>query len=176
MDGAWMLRQQFLRDATHRSIGFSGNPFRVPWIVRWPGDAPAGVSCDIPIHHVDLFPTFLAVARGARPPQTLHGVDLTQLFQAPDRGLAERNLYWYLPGYSAFHKPSVMVRRGEWKLIRSLETDALQLFDTSTDIGESNDRSHNEPEIAASLNEAAMQWLDDLDAPRMTPNPEYKSQ
>jgi arylsulfatase A-like enzyme len=146
---------------------------RVPWIVRWPGQGPAGVSCGVPIHHVDLFPTFRAVANSANPPQTLHGVDLTPLFQSPVRGLPERNLYWYLPGYSAFHKPSVMVRRGEWKLIRSLETDALQLFDTSTDLGESNDRSRDKPEIAASLNDAAMQWLDDLDAPRMMPNPEY---
>jgi hypothetical protein len=110
-----------------------------------------------------------------QPPQTLHGVDLTQLFRSPDQGLAERDIFWYLPGYSAFHEPSVMVRRGKWKLIRSLESELFQLFDTNSDIGESNDRSQRESALAASLNAAAMQWLDDLDAPRMKPNPEFQS-
>lgn len=60
--------------------------------------------------------------------------------------------------------------------IDQLESDALQLFDTSSDIGESNDRSREESALAVSLNAAAMRWLDDLDAPRMKPNPEYESQ
>ncbi len=150
--------------------------YRVPWIVRWPGKAPAGVVCDVPVHQVDLFPTFTAIAGSGKPPHTLHGVDLTELFQSPDMGLAERNLYWYLPGYSAFHQPSVMVRQGKWKLIRSLESESLQLFDTDRDIGESTDRSQEERELASTLNGAAMKWLDDLDAPRITPNPEYAPQ
>ncbi len=147
---------------------------RVPWIVRWPGKTPAGVDCDIPIHHVDLFPTFRAVANSKQPPQGLHGADLTQLFRSPDDGLAERKLYWYLPGYSAFNNPSVMVRHGQWKLIRSLESEAFQLFDTGSDIGETVDRAREHPELAAALNAAAMRWLDDLNAPRMTSNPEYQ--
>lgn len=149
---------------------------RVPCIVRWPGKAPGGVRCDTPIHHVDLFPTFAAIAGVTPAHHTLHGVNLTQLFQSPDKGLAERNLYWYLPGYSAFHEPCVMVRRGRWKLIRSLESEDLQLFDTFSDIGESVDRSRDKPELASTLNAAAMRWLDGLGAPRMTPNPEYTPQ
>ncbi len=149
---------------------------RVPWIVRWPDKSPAGTTCDVPIHHVDLYPTLLAVANGAAPQQALHGVDLTPLFRSPSEGLAERNLYWYLPGYSTFHEPSVIVRRGQWKLIRSLENEAFRLFNTNTDIGETNDLQRDHPEIASDLNAAAMQWLDDLDAPRMIPNPEFKSQ
>jgi arylsulfatase A-like enzyme len=149
---------------------------RIPWIVRWPGKTPAGVQCDVPVHQVDLFPTLAAVAGGKTPKQELHGVDLTDLFQAPDQGLTERNLYWYLPGYSGFHTPSVMVRRGKWKLIRRLESEEYLLFDTTSDIGETKNRVEDEPEIASSLNNAAMKWLDDLDAPRMTPNPEYNPQ
>jgi arylsulfatase A-like enzyme len=149
---------------------------RVPWIVRWPGKIPEGVKCDVPVHQVDLFPTFAAIANSARPTQELHGVDLTQLFQSPGKGLPDRNLYWYLPGYSAFHTPSVMVRRGKWKLIRRLESEEHLLFDTVADISETKDRVEDEPELAATLNAAAMKWLDDLDAPRMTPNPDYERQ
>lgn len=146
---------------------------RVPLIVRWPGKTPAGVQCDIPVHQVDLYPTFAAVAGHAKPTHKLHGVDLTQLFQSPSGGLADRYLYWYLPGYSAFHKPSVMIRRGDWKLIRRLENEQALLFNTATEIGESTDRANDNPELASTLNAAAMKWLDDLDAPRMKPNPEY---
>lgn len=182
-NGGLSYEEDGKRDANTSNLPLRGRKgseyeggIRVPWIVRWPGKAPAGVDCDAPIHHVDLFPTFLAVANGAQPPQELHGVDLTRLFRSPGEGLTERNLYWYLPGYSAFHEPSVMVRRGQWKLIRSLETEAFQLFDTSTDIGETNDLSRDEPELASSLDTAAMRWLDQLKAPRMVPNPQYKPQ
>lgn len=147
---------------------------RVPWIVQWPKKTPVGVVCDVPIHHVDLFPTFSAVANATQPIQALHGVDLTQLFQSPEKGLPKRNLYWYLPGYSAFHSPSVMVRRGNWKLIRSLENESFTLFETSIDIGETKDVSDDNLSLASALDDAAMKWLDDLDAPRMKPNPEYQ--
>jgi arylsulfatase A-like enzyme len=147
--------------------------YRVPWIVRWPGKTPAGRSCDVAVHQVDLFPTFSSVAKSKPALQQLHGVDLSGLFRDPVGEALQRNLYWYLPGYSAFHTPSVMVRRGKWKLIRRLETDETLLFDTVNDIGEASDISKDHSELTDSLNESAMKWLDDLDAPRMTPNPEY---
>lgn len=147
--------------------------YRVPWIVRWPGKTPAGEQCDWPVHQVDLFPTFMGVAGANRPKQDLHGVDLTKLFRDPKWKMGERNLYWYLPGYSAFHTPSVMVRRGNWKLIRRLESDSRFLYDTANEIGESTDVSDSNIELAAGLNRAAMKWLTDLDAPRMIPNPAY---
>jgi len=82
-------------------------------------------------------------------------------------------MFWYLPGYSAFHTPSVMIRNGEWKLIRRLEPEDYLLFNTSTDIGESSEQSKANPEFAERLNGSVMRWFDDRDAPRMTPNPDY---
>lgn len=146
---------------------------RVPWIVRWPGQTPAGVECQEPIHQIDLYPTFCKVAGAPQPTQTLHGMDLTALFRSPEEGILARKLYWYLPGYSAFHTPSVMVRQGKWKLIRRLESEQRFLYDTDADIGEATDLSSENAELATSLDDAAMSWLDDLQAPRMTPNPEY---
>ena len=54
-----------------------------------------------------------------------------------------------------------------------MDPGSALLFDTATDIGESADRKQANPEIASTLNTAALKWLDDLDAPRMIPNPEY---
>lgn len=146
---------------------------RVPWIVRWPGKVPHGAECDVPIHHIDLFPTFASVANAQAPSQELHGQSLLPLFRDPASVKLDRSLFWYLPGYSAFHTPSVMVRNGDWKLIRRLDSEEYLLFNTSTDIGESSDRSKTHSELAARFNSSAMSWLDQLDAPRMTPSPEY---
>ena len=147
--------------------------YRVPWIVRWPGKTPAGSVCDVPVHQVDLYPTFAAAAGSDLPDQPLHGADLTGLFRSPEAGFPARNLYWYLPGYSAFHVPSVIVRRGPWKLVRRLENDQMLLYNLGTDIGETRDLSEANPHIAAAMNADAMNWLDKLDAPRMKINPEY---
>lgn len=147
--------------------------YRVPWIVRWPGETPAGKTCNVPVHQVDLFPTFSSVSGSKPPAHDLHGVDLSELFREPASEWADRNLYWYLPGYSAFHRPSVMVRNGNWKLIRRLESEEALLFNTDEDIGEAHDVSPNHADLSSSLNAAAMKWLDDLDAPRMQPNPEF---
>ena len=41
---------------------------RVPGIVRWPGHAPAGTTCDEPIGSLDLLPALAALAEAKVPP------------------------------------------------------------------------------------------------------------
>lgn len=153
---------------------------RIPWIVSWPGRSPENQSCDATIAHIDLFPTLLEVS-GTKPPagQTLAGVSLFDLFQNPATQLKSRNLFWYLPGYSAFHTASVMVRRDQWKMIRRIGSEQYLLFDTDQDIGESHDYvSHDAApasSLGSSLNRAAMDWLETTQARLMIPNPEYEA-
>lgn len=125
------------------------------------------------IQHIDLFPTFQSLAGAKLPPQKLHGRNIHPLLKGQRGFHTERDIFWYLPGYSAFHKPSLMVRRGKWKLVRRLDVDESELFNTDHDIGESKDLSKAEPELTSSLNQAAVTWLDALNAPRMKPNPEF---
>jgi arylsulfatase A-like enzyme len=35
---------------------------RVPLIVRWPGTVKAGSECEVPVHTVDYYPTYAAIA------------------------------------------------------------------------------------------------------------------
>ncbi len=181
-NGGLSYEEDGVRDkntSNHPLRGRKGSEYdggiRVPWIVRWPGKVPRGAECNVPIHHIDLVPTFASVANAPEPSQELHGQNLLPLFQDPATVKLDRSLFWYLPGYSAFHTPSVMVRNGDWKLIRRLESEDYMLFNTSTDIGESSDQTNTHSELAERLNGSAMSWLDELDAPRMTPNPEYDS-
>ena len=54
---------------------------RSPFIMRWPGNVPAGVVSNDIVHEMDLFPTF-ARNTGGKVPQdrVIDGVDQTDLF------------------------------------------------------------------------------------------------
>lgn len=74
---------------------------RVPFIVRWPGRAPAGARGAALQSLVDLAPTFLAAA-GLAPHPAMQGLNQLPSWSAPDRGVragvlidhrVERGLY-----------------------------------------------------------------------------------
>lgn len=145
----------------HRANGiFSGGKgtaweggHRVPFIVRWPGEAPASTVSGAVINHTDLFATLAE----------LFNVDLAKAYpgSAPDS-------YSFLsvlrdPG-KEHHRPGMVVtqgsyRKGEWKLrfVRGArsstdraETDAV-LHDLSKDPAEERDLSDTHVERKARL-------------------------
>lgn len=128
---------------------------RVPAIAWWPDRIRPGVT-DQTVMTFDLFPTFLALA-GLRPGGALDGVDLGPLlFQGVP--LPQRTLFWRMRGNRA-------VRRGSWKLVTAGE-DGPRLFDLSRDLGEARDLAEQHPEVVASLQQAAHEWENDVDAQR----------
>jgi arylsulfatase A-like enzyme len=146
---------------------------RVPYIFRWPGKIPAGTVCHEVISGVDLYPTFLVLAGAPIPSHTLDGVDLMSILQDPQNRLAQRELFWYFPSYSAFHRPSVVVRQGDWKLIHLFESGEDELYHTGRDIGEAKNVAADYPELVQELSERIGRWVAEANAPPMTPNPEY---
>jgi arylsulfatase A-like enzyme len=80
---------------------------RVPFLVQWKGNLPAGRVCDVPVSSLDITATALAVA-GIEPDESLDGVDFIPLLLGNADG--ERALFWRVGGQSA-------VRLGEWKLV-----------------------------------------------------------
>ena len=62
--------------------GFEG-ALRVPFVVRWPGQIPAGRSSDEIVHAMDLFPTIGAIAGAVVPDdRVIDGKDMTDFFRA----------------------------------------------------------------------------------------------
>ena len=61
-DNGGLARSDRAHSSTGNLRGFKGSHFegghRVPFFVRWPQVTPAGVACDQPLVHVDLFATF----------------------------------------------------------------------------------------------------------------------
>ena len=96
---------------------------RIPFIVRGPG-VPAGTTCDTPINLIDLYPTFMEMA-GLSPEASLEldGSNLLPLMQGTSEqviqadGSARDALYWFYPAEAHM---SVVMRKGDWKLVNNL--------------------------------------------------------
>ena len=147
--------------------------YRVPFIAAWPGVIPAGTTQRENIILTDLYPTFCSLAGAPTPRHTLDGVNITPLLTDANASLSPRDIFWYIPLYSAFNRSSVIVRRGPWKLIHLFNTGESELYNTDSDIGESQDVASQHPELAESMRHATESWLESTDAPRMLPNPDY---
>ena len=84
----------------------------------------------------------------------------------------DRELFWHYPGYRISNpktmtgqRPESAMRQGDWKMIESLETGNVQLYDLATDIGEFNDVSAAHPEVVNRLRLRLHQWRVSTSAP-----------
>jgi arylsulfatase A-like enzyme len=130
---------------------------RIPVVVRWPAQLPAGRTDTAVGYACDLFPTFLAAA-GGDPVQTkahLDGINLLPVWRgaAPP---AARTLYWEWPG-KAPAQHALAVRSGDWKLIESAES--VELYDLSKDPGESRNLAAEHPDRVRDLKQRLTAWL-----------------
>ncbi len=109
--------------------------YRVPGIVRWPGQVPAGVVCDEPVCSVDLLPTICAMV-GVTPPEnrSLDGANLLPLL-AGQPVSRPHPLYWQYN--AAISRPwEISLREGPWKLLANAELNQYELYDLADDTGE----------------------------------------
>jgi len=134
--------------------------FRVPFIARWPGMIPAGVTTTAFATAMDLLPTFARLAGGRLPrDRELDGVDVgSVLFQnEPGR---EALMYYY------FVDEVWAVRKGPWKLhLKTVspaeiagwgnwpvtEHNPPLLFNVETDPGEGFNVAADHPRIVSEL-------------------------
>ncbi|BDZ54650.1 sulfatase family protein [Agromyces marinus] len=142
---------------------------RVPFLVRWSGELPAGVERDGLVSSMDIAATALAAA-GA-PVDGLDGRDLRGFLAGAD-GPVRDELHWDT-------RWQWSVRRDRWKLswvepgsphadeIRRVEHtepgDGYRLADLVADPEEREDASAANPEVVEALLEARKRWRDAMD-------------
>lgn len=133
---------------------------RVPLIVNWEDQVPAGATCDTPVVGTDLCPTILAAAEIEVADETFDGCDLLPLL-ASGKELPARSLYFHYPNY-AFHKKNRLgsaMRYEDYKLIRFYDDNSVELYNLADDIGESRNLAESMPELANHLNQQLSDWL-----------------
>ncbi len=124
----------------------------MPFIMKWPGVAKAGVRSDALIQNIDYAPTFLDIA-GAGIPSDIQGRSLVPILKNEGKAPADwREAVYYL--YSGERGHTVAkhdgVRDSRYKLMRFPDTDEWMLFDLEKDADELNNVAAD-PEYASVL-------------------------
>ena len=120
---------------------------RLPCIMRWPGQIPAGRICTELAASIDFLPTFAKLA-GAEAPadRIIDGVDIRPLLLEPGADSPRECFFYY------FRKQLDAVRDGRWKLfVRRQEQEVRELYDLRADVGETTNVYEQHPEVVARL-------------------------
>ena len=148
--------------------------FRVPTIMWWPGNIPAGTECHELATTMDLFPTLMGWIGGNLSNRKRDGHDIRLLIEGDGKSPYEAFYYYYSDQLQA-------VRSGPWKLFLPLgsfvrhphfkngttHTPPL-LFNVYEDIGSTQNVAEENPDIVARLTalaELIRRDLGDRDAP-----------
>lgn len=128
---------------------------RVPGILRWDGQLPAGKVSGTVSMSFDITATALSAA-GVMPRTGLDGVDLRPFLTGARKDPAHSALFWR-------SGPQGAVRAGDWKLIRAGER--RYLFDLAKDPGEHRDLAASQPERVKALDAEWQSWSSSMKPP-----------
>ena len=139
---------------------------REPLLVRWVGEAPAGVTnTDTVVNSVDFFPTFCSLAGVPLPDSSFDGVDMSAAFRG-EQPLRDRPMFWeygrdpsYLrPGLESDRSPALAVRDKNWKLLMNTDGTRLELYDFTNGFDETQNVAKANRDIATRLGDALLEW------------------
>lgn len=85
---------------------------RVPFIIKWPAQTPAGTICNKLGCAIDLLPSFAKIAGANLPQLKIDGLDITELWEGNLDAEPRDNILFY-------HGKNNLngVRKGNWKLV-----------------------------------------------------------
>ena len=141
---------------------------RVPLIVRWPGQIPAGTVSNRKIHCLDYYPTCLQLAgnkwQPSRDQHPLDGESFAHILRNPDTQEVRDPIFYLFPGYmDSRAQPTVVaiddVNGKRFKLFYYYEADAWELYCLTDDPGEAENVIEQHPQVAATLSKKINSWL-----------------
>lgn len=150
--------------SSHHTAGLRGRKgtvfeggIRVPFIARWPGRLAAGRVVDTPAQHIDLFPTFCEAAGAPLPAgRKLDGVSILPVLRGATSASPHRYLFHQWSRVRPSPDQNWAVHEGNLKLANGM------LFDLAADPGETRDLAPAQPEKAAELRKAFLDWFADV--------------
>ncbi|TLX72341.1 sulfatase [Labilibacter sediminis] len=138
---------------------------REPMFVVWPGITKPESKCSEPVLTTDFYRTIVEMTGIEQPPQqALDGASLVPLLKQVE-GFDRKAICWHYPHYSPQGgKPASAIRSGDWKLIKSYETNQVELYNLKADIGETKNLSEEHIELKQRLETELNDWLKEVDA------------
>lgn len=150
---------------------------RVPCILRWPGQVPAGRTCREPWMTIDILPTLAELAGAPSPKLPIDGKSAWPLWHGEMAVRSPQDAYFIF-----WNRELHAIRSGRWKLhfpheYRTLDGDPgrdgqagkyvnvktpLALYDLENDIGETRNLADEHKDVVNRLTKLADTMRDDL--------------
>jgi arylsulfatase A-like enzyme len=136
---------------------------RVPFVVSGPGIEP-GSQCNVPVVQWDLLPTLQDLSGSTMPlPDGVDGGSLREVFSDGDRGKVQRAAPGLIFHYTChFHPPVSVIRLGDFKLMRHLNSGEMKLFNVATDYAELQDLFARMPGKVSELEQVRSQYIEQV--------------
>lgn len=137
---------------------------RVPFVVSGPGIKP-GSQCDVPVVQWDLLPTLHDLSGSQSPlPPDVDGGSLRGVFERGNAASVHRSAPGLVFHYTChYHPPISVIRIGDYKLMRHLNSGELKLFNVATDYAEKHDLSARLHEKAEEMDQIRARYVDEVD-------------
>ncbi|MFC2112331.1 sulfatase [Bacteroidota bacterium] len=139
---------------------------RMPFIIWWKGQIPAGKTDDQTIMAaMDLFPSLCALLQTDYP-DNLDGTDKSQALLGNPIQVIEPIMWEYasstggsiLPGDTNLISPNLAIRESDWKLLINADSTEAKLFNLVQDPGETTNLVDEENEIASNMAAKVLAW------------------
>jgi arylsulfatase A-like enzyme len=126
---------------------------RIPFMVQWKNNLPAGRVYDHPVIQLDILPTCIAAAQGkVDPTWKLDGINLLPYLSGQNGAKPHETLYWRFGQQWA-------IRHGNMKLVVARNGSGQpELYDLAQDISESKDLASAQPEKVKELQALWDKW------------------
>jgi arylsulfatase A-like enzyme len=119
----------------------------------------------VPVVQWDLLPTFSDLAGSKAPlPEGVDGGSLRDLFERGNNGTVTRNapgLVFHFPSY--YQPPISVIRIGDYKFMRHMNTDEIKLFNVKDDYREQHDLAKAMPERTAEMDRILRNYIEEVD-------------
>ncbi len=164
-NGAPRHKPQVGSNAPFRGWGYSTweGGMRVPCIMRWPGQIPAGTTCNELCSTMDMLPTFAKLALAPLPEgKIIDGKEVLDLITSTESVKSPHEVFYYYQ-----MQKLRAVRSGKWKLHLPLRNsknqlvkrprgaNAILLINLDDDPGEINNLAESHPDVVKRLQELA---------------------
>ena len=146
-----------------KGSGFEGG-LRSPLIAWWPGVIPAGQTTNEFLTALEVLPTFAALSGAPSPGVKLDGFNMLPVLQGKQKS-SRTEMFWEWPSvYQA-------ARVGNYKWVsyvprgnKDNRPPKEELFDLSSDAGETRNLAGEKPDVLASVKARFAQWQAEMEA------------